>query len=79
MVEKELIVSLSELTRAEIVCSDPECCGSVTLDLNRQVEESSKCPNCRKPVITPMISIVEAWRNFVTKVGHGQIQFRIKQ
>lgn len=84
MAEKELIVSLSELTRAEIVCSDDTCGGTVTLDLSkplgsdRQGEQSSKCPVCKQPIITPMVTIVEAWQTFITKVGKGKILFRIK-
>jgi hypothetical protein len=84
MAERELIVSLSELTRAEIICSDDKCGGTVTLDLSKALGadkdgvESSKCPICKEPIITPMVKIVQAWQTFISQVGNGKIQFRIK-
>jgi hypothetical protein len=84
MAVTELIVSLSELTRAEIICSQDKCGGTVTLDLcktlsqDKEGAESSKCPVCKNRIITPMLKIVEAWKAFVHSVGDGKIQFRIK-
>jgi len=62
MADKELVVPPSEMTKAEILCGVPECGGSVTLNLNYELEESSKCPVCQKPIISGMISLMDVWR-----------------
>jgi len=77
--EKELIVLLSELTCVEFVCRREGCIGSITLDLNRTSQPSSKCPVCQDPLVVGMYVLAEAWQRFYKMAAEAKIQFRIKQ
>jgi len=84
MTERELVIPLSELDRVEIICLHEGCSGTVTLNLaaalgsTKDGEETSRCPVCKNQIIAPMLKIQEAWQAFVSRVGDGKIQFRIK-
>ncbi len=78
MAEKELVISLEELNRAELVCKREGCTGSLTVDFNQNAKPLATCPACGQPVANGVYLIAEAWQDFYKKAGNGKIQFRIK-
>lgn len=85
MPERELLVALTELGRAEIECS---CgMGSITFDLNNYPKKrlmregdivETSCPHCSKVLVSRLPQIAFRWKEFCDEFGGKRLVFRIK-
>ena len=79
MPEKELVLGLDELNRAEIKRQNAECSGSITADFTQIDEPSNVCPICKKLIVAGLLDIAAAWRDLFSKAKAAKIHFRVKQ
>ena len=79
MPEKELIITIDELKRAEIKCQRSSCSGSLTLDFTENQQPDTACPVCNKPVAVAIHVIGNAWNEFYKHAVEAKLQFRVKQ
>jgi hypothetical protein len=78
MLEKELIIPLADLNRAELVCQGEGCTGSLTVDFTLNDRPHAKCPSCEQPIAAGVYLIAAAWQEFARQAKNGKIQFRVK-
>jgi DNA-directed RNA polymerase subunit RPC12/RpoP len=85
MPEKELIISLAELKRAEVKCPGEGCSATVTFDLeigersDRSLAQAPDlcCPACGHRIVVTPVAIAAAWRMFQKTTKNATIWFRV--
>ena len=79
MPAKELLISISELTKAEIVCRKDGCGASITVDFTKDAEPLAQCPSCKEPLGGAIWNIAKAWRQLYREAMETTtLQFRVK-
>lgn len=79
MIEKELVIPVKELARAEVVCQREGCGGSLTVDLSKNDHPYSKCPMCEQQLGGAVWAMAKAWQEFYGHAVKAGVQFRVKQ
>jgi phage FluMu protein Com len=76
MPEKEIVISLAELDRLEVIC--PRCKAGVTFTSTEDSRFPAKCSACGETLAIGISNIGDAWKNFLSQAKAATIQFRLK-
>jgi len=75
MAEKQLVISLAELSRVEVVC--PRCKSSISFAASESGPFPTKCSVCGETLAVGISNIGTAWKEFLREAKAAKIQFRI--
>jgi hypothetical protein len=76
MPEKEIVISLAELDRLEVIC--PRCKAGVTFASKENSPFPTKCSACGEILAIGISNIGSAWKEFLNQAKTATMQFRVK-